>query len=95
MPKALRAFPKLTNRVVPVTRLTLVMVPTALVLPSLKTSLCSVCRYSGVLMKRKCTVALSPVRRQSLFMVKMVAVCLMLPQCTGETDDVMVKELGL
>lgn len=62
---------------------TLVMVPTALVRPSLNTSLWSQCRYSGVLMKRKWTEALSPVRRQSLFMDKMVAVCLMLPQCTG------------
>lgn len=61
---------------------TLVMVPTALVRPSLNTSLWSQCRYSGVLMKRKWTEALSPVRRQSLFMDRMVAVCLMLPQCT-------------
>lgn len=35
-------------------------------------------------MKRKCTVALSPVRRQSLSMLRMVAVCLMLPQCTAK-----------
>ena len=61
---------------------TLVMVPTALVRPSLNTSLWSQCRYSGVLMKRKWTEALSPVRKQSLFMDKMVAVCLMLPQWT-------------
>ncbi len=61
---------------------TLVMVPTALVRPSLNTSLWSQCRYSGVLMKRKWTEALSPVRKQSLFIDKMVAVCLMLPQWT-------------
>lgn len=60
------------------------MVPTALVRPSLNTSLWSQCRYSGVLMKRKWTEALSPVRKQSLFMDKMVAVCLMLPQWTEE-----------
>lgn len=58
------------------------MVPTALVRPSLNTSLWSQCRYSGVLMKRKWTEALSPVRKQSLFIDKMVAVCLMLPQWT-------------
>lgn len=58
------------------------MVPTALVRPSLNTSLWSQCRYSGVLMNRKWTEALSPVRKQSLFMDKMVAVCLMLPQWT-------------
>ncbi len=63
-------------------KLTFVMVPTALVLPSLNTSLWSMCRYSGVLMKRKCTVALSPVRKQSLVIERIVAVCLMLPQCT-------------
>lgn len=63
---------------------TLVMVPTALVRPSRNTSRWSMCRYSGVLMKRKCTVALSPVRRQSLSMLRMVAVCLMLPQCTAK-----------
>lgn len=63
---------------------TLVMVPTALVRPSLNTSLWSQCRYSGVLMKRKWTEALSPVRRQSLFMDKMVAVCRMLPQWTED-----------
>lgn len=62
------------------------MVPTALVRPSLNTSFWSQCRYSGVLMKRKWTVALSPVRKQSLFMVRMVAVCLMLPQWTGEME---------
>ena len=62
------------------------MVPTALVRPSLKTSFWSQCRYSGVLMKRKWTEALSPVRRQSLFMVRMVAVCLMLPQWTVVTE---------
>lgn len=61
---------------------TLVMVPTALVRPSLNTSLWSQCRYSGVLMKRKWTEALSPVRKQSLFIDRMVAVCLMLPQWT-------------
>lgn len=33
-------------------------------------------------MKRKWTEALSPVRKQSLFIDKMVAVCLMLPQWT-------------
>lgn len=60
----------------------LVMVPTALVRPSLNTSLWSQCKYSGVLMKRKWTEALSPVRKQSLFIDKMVAVCLMLPQWT-------------
>lgn len=63
---------------------TLVMVPTALVRPSRNTSRWSMCRYSGVLMKRKWTVALSPVRRQSLSMLRMVAVCLMLPQCTAK-----------
>lgn len=63
---------------------TLVMVPTALVRPSRNTSRWSMCRYSGVLMKRKCTVALSPVRRQSLSILRMVAVCLMLPQCTAK-----------
>lgn len=37
-------------------------------------------------MKRKWTDALSPVRRQSLFMDRMVAVCRMLPQWTERTD---------
>lgn len=67
-------------------RATLVMVPTALVRPSLNTSFWSQCKYSGVLMKRKWTEALSPVRRQSLFMDKMVAVCRMLPQWTEGTE---------
>lgn len=67
-------------------RATLVMVPTALVRPSLNTSFWSQCKYSGVLMKRKWTEALSPVRKQSLFMDKMVAVCRMLPQWTGRTQ---------
>lgn len=76
-------------------KLTLVMVPTALVLPSLKTSLWSMCRYSGVLMKRKCTVALSPVRKQSLVIDRIVAVCLMLPQCTvGRERQVWEKPWG-
>lgn len=66
---------------------TFVMVPTAFVRPSLNTSFWSQCRYSGVLMNRKWTVALSPVRRQSLFMVRMVAVCRMLPQCTDEMES--------
>lgn len=65
---------------------TLVMVPTAFVRPSLNTSLWSQCRYSGVLMKRKWTVALSPVRKQSLFMDRIVAVCLILPQCTKNVE---------
>lgn len=67
---------------------TLVMVPTALVRPSLNTSFWSQCRYSGVLMKRKWTRALSPVLRQDLFMDRMVAVCLMLPQWTGIIERV-------
>lgn len=62
------------------------MVPTALVRPSLNTSFWSQCRYSGVLMKRKWTVALSPVLRQSLFIDRIVAVCLMLPQWTNDTE---------
>lgn len=66
----------------PKSSITLVMVPTALVRPSRKTSRWSMCRYSGVLMKRKCTVALSPVRRQSLSILRIVAVWRMLPQCT-------------
>lgn len=65
---------------------TLVTVPTALVRPSRNTSLCSQCRYSGVLMKRKWTVALSPVLRQSLLMLRMVAVCRMLPQWTAGVE---------
>lgn len=67
-------------------RVTLVMVPTALVRPSRKTSRWSMCKYSGVLMKRKWTVALSPVRRQSLSMLRIVAVWRMLPQCTGNRE---------
>lgn len=49
-------------------------------------------------MKRKCTVALSPVRKQSLVIDRIVAVCLMLPQCTvgGErqTKDMSQFVLG-
>lgn len=74
--------------------LTLVMVPTALVRPSRKTSRWSMCKYSGVLMKRKCTVALSPVRRQSLSMLRIVAVWRMLPQCTVNVKHTGVQQPG-
>ena len=57
-------------------------VPIALVLPSLNTILMSGRRYSGVLMKRNLTKALSPVRRCSSVMVIIVAVCRTLPTCT-------------
>lgn len=77
----------------PNSRATLVMVPTALVRPSLNTNFWSQCKYSGVLMKRKWTEALSPVRKQSLFMDKMVAVCRMLPQWTEDRGG-LVKSFG-
>lgn len=38
-------------------------------------------------MKRKWTVALSPVRRQSLSMLRIVAVWRMLPQCTRNSKN--------
>ena len=56
--------------------------PTALVRPSLNTILAPGRRYSGFLMNLKRQVALSPVRRCSLFMDTMEAVCLELPQWT-------------
>ena len=40
------------------------------------------CRYSGCLINLKCTVALSPVLRQSLSMAMMEAVCRTGPTCT-------------
>ncbi len=58
------------------------MLPTALVLPSLNTILVSGRRYSGYLMNRNKQVALSPVRKSSRSMLKMEAVCLVLPEWT-------------
>ena len=58
--------------------------PTALVRPSLKTILVPGRRYSGFLMNLKRHLALSPVRRCSLFIEIMEAVCLELPQWTVE-----------
>ena len=60
-----------------------VMLPTAFVRPSRNTILVPGRRYSGFLMKRKRQEALSPVRRCSLFMEMMEAVCFELPQCTA------------
>ena len=56
-----------------------VIVPTAFVRPSRKTMRMSFFRYSGFLMNRKRTVALSPVRRCSLVMHMIVAVWRTLP----------------
>ena len=56
--------------------------PPAFVRPSLNTILVPGRRYSGFLMNLKRHVALSPVRRCSLFIETMDAVCLELPQCT-------------
>lgn len=50
------------------------MFPTAFVRPSRKTMRCPVLMYSGCLINRNFTFALSPVRRQSLFMVMIDAV---------------------
>lgn len=61
----------------------LVMLPTAFVRPSLNTILMSVFKYSGFLMKRNRTRALSPVLKCSSVMVMMVAVCRTLPTWTG------------
>lgn len=58
--------------------------PTAFVLPSRNTMRMPTRRYSGFLMKRKWTRALSPVRRQSMLMLRMEAVWRMLPQWTGK-----------
>lgn len=59
-----------------------VMFPMAFVLPSLNTMRMSVFKYSGFLMNRNLTMDLSPVRRCSLVMFIMVAVCRTLPTCT-------------
>lgn len=60
----------------------LVMFPTAFVLPSRNTIRMSVFRYSGFLMKRNRTMALSPVLKWSPVIVNIVAVCLTLPTWT-------------
>ena len=52
----------------------LTMVPTAFVRPSLNTMRVPGFRNSGCFMNWKCTNALSPVRKCSLFMVRIVAV---------------------
>ena len=58
------------------------MVPIALVLPSRNTILRSFLKYSGFLINLNLTVALSPVRRCSSFIVSIVAVCRTLPTWT-------------
>ena len=66
------------------------IVPTAFVLPSLKIILVSGLTNSGCFIKRKRTIALSPVLRWSLSMWIIVAVCRMLPQWTenkGNKDN--------
>lgn len=57
--------------------------PMALVLPSRKTIRVPGLRNSGFLMNRKWQVALSPVRRLSLSILMMEAVCRVLPQWTA------------
>ena len=64
----------------------LVMFPTAFVLPSLNTMRVPGWRNSGFLMKRNRHEALSPVRRCSLFMEMIEAVCLVLPQWTAQSN---------
>ena len=56
--------------------------PTALVRPSRNTMRCPGFMYSGCFINRKCTRALSPVLRQSCDIVRIEAVCLILPQWT-------------
>lgn len=69
--------------------ISLVTLPTALVRPSRKRIFMPTCRYSGFLMKRKCTIARSPVRRQSWLIAMICAVWRMLPQWTvGESEKV-------
>ena len=62
----------------------LVILPTALVLPSRNTMRVLGWINSGFLMKRKRHVALSPVRRWSLSIEMIEAVCLVLPQWTAK-----------
>jgi len=62
------------------------MVPTAFVRPSRNTIRMSFFRYSGFLMNRKRTVALSPVRRCSFVIQMMVAVWRTLPTWTATTN---------
>lgn len=59
-----------------------ITLPTAFVRPSRNTNLCPIFKYSGYLMKRKCTTARSPVRRLREDIFNMKAVCRILPQCT-------------
>ena len=61
---------------------TLMTVPMALVLPSLNTILVPMRRNSGFLMNWNRQIALSPVRRLSLSIEMMEAVCRVHPQCT-------------
>lgn len=55
---------------------------TAFVRPSRNTIRCPLLMYSGCLMNLNLTLALSPVRKQSLSIVMIDAVCLIEPQCT-------------
>ena len=73
----------------------LLIFPMAFVLPSLNTIFMSVFRYSGFLMNLNLTCALSPVRKCSLVIDMIVAVCRTLPTWTGNEIIVLHRKADL